>query len=93
MPLQHRIYVYDKQSNAARAMLEGCGLSFVCTSFMRVSTRYQLAGLPVGCGTFVVIRGHIDPVPEELMIAVEIAGLVVMTLDDSLVRARVSEPA
>lgn len=86
MPLEHRIYVYGEQMIAAKALLDQCGMATERHRIQRVNFREHLMGLSFG--TFVVVTGHPAEVPAEIMLEVEICGMVVFQLGDRFARAK-----
>jgi hypothetical protein len=82
----HRIYVYGEQQVAAMALLDECGMATERWRIQRVNFPQHLAGLDRG--TFLVVSNHPTPVPAEIMLQVELIGMVVFELDDRFARAK-----
>lgn len=65
MSFRHRVYVYGEQQVAAQAMLDECNM-FPGGRLQRVNYPAHIMGLDRG--TFVVVVGHANPVPAEIMV-------------------------
>lgn len=81
-----KLYCYAPQVDAARALLESCGIRLL-TPLCPVQSREAFRGL--NGGVLFVVDNHDEPIPAAIEAAAERAGMVWICLTDEWVREMV----
>lgn len=84
--MSKHVYCYGPQRSAVESMLNNAGLFFGSNQTLKPTTANQLRGLEGF--TFAHVPNHPYQPPDDLLEMMRVYGAIVISLDDSYLRAR-----